>query len=149
MKAMTKAEAVPILQFQLGGRMYGLPIEDVVEVAAMVELLPLPGSPPEVLGVANRHGAVLPMLDLRRVFGVEAVPVNSASVFVVSVHGDRQAGLMVDTVERVAYVHPPIDTPSSGKYIRGIINDRGNLIQIIALSALMNAFLKTEYAEGH
>jgi purine-binding chemotaxis protein CheW len=149
MKATTKVEAVPVLLFQLGGRLYGLPIEDVVEVAAMVELLPLPGSLPEVLGVVNRHGAVLPMLDLRRVFGVEAEPVNSASVFVVAVHNERQVGLVVDSVERVAYVNPPIDTASAGKYIRGIMNDKGNLIQIVALAALINAFLTTENVEGH
>ncbi|MBZ0287863.1 MAG: chemotaxis protein CheW, partial [Anaerolineae bacterium] len=45
----------PFLTFSLGTQRYALAIEEVVEVATMVELVQVAGMPPEVIGVANRH----------------------------------------------------------------------------------------------
>ena len=95
---------LPLLTFRLGRARYALLIEDVVEVAAMVDMLSLPTEQPEVLGYINRRGSVLPLLDLRTVFKQPSAPITSATVFIVAAGGDKQVGLVVDAVEQVEYV---------------------------------------------
>src|SRR5512145_2335708 len=113
-----------ILTFSLGPQIYGLPIEDVVEVAAMVELVEMPDAPPALLGMMNRRGNILPMLDLRQVFNQAATPVSTTTLFIVVAHGLRMAGLVVEEIRQVEYVNLSQQTPTSGKYIRGIIHHK-------------------------
>jgi purine-binding chemotaxis protein CheW len=73
-KPVREADRQPVLTFTLGDGIYALPIEEVIEVAAMVELIPLADAPPEILGMVNRHGEIMPVLDLRQVFKQPAPP---------------------------------------------------------------------------
>ena len=60
MTTMTHDEVLhPVLTFRLATQQYGLPIDQVLEVAAMVALTTVPDAPPEMMGLANRHGEVL------------------------------------------------------------------------------------------
>lgn len=139
-----------ILTFSLGSQVYALPIEDVVEVAAMVEFVTLPDGAPEILGVVNRRGQILPMLDLRLVFKQPAAPVSSANLFIVAAHHGTMAGLVVDEVRMVEYISPYENLSTSGKIIRGIINHKDQLIQIISLPTIMATYLPDRAAvEGN
>jgi len=130
---------VPILTFTLGEQICAIKIVDVVEVAAMVELTKVAGSRPELLGVANRHGEVLPVLDLRLIMGVENAPVDVSTLFIVTRHGDRLVGFVVDTVQQVDYVpsHLMKKSSASGEYIRGIISYKQQLIQMVNLQQVI------------
>lgn len=134
---------VPLLTFRLGDQPYALFIEEVVEVASMVELTVLPDSPPAMLGIANRHGVVLPLFDLRLIFGKEVTPINPSTLFIVATHSGQLAGLVVDDVHQVEYMDRGElrAVPTAGKYIRDIVNHKGQLVQIIALSPLLAALL--------
>lgn len=99
----TSAQHLPVLSFRLGEQRYALMIEDVVEVAAMVALAPVPDAPPHLLGVANRHGEVLPMLDLRLMFGLVPQPIEAATLFIVVQYEGQITGLVVDEINQVEY----------------------------------------------
>ena len=142
-------EPQPFLTFSLGEQKYALPIDVVVEVAAMVELAEVADSPPEMSGIANRHGAVLPVFDLRRVFGHEATPVNLSTLFIVAAYDGQTAGLVVDDVQQVEYIEPTHQTPTAGKYIHDIVSHKGQLVQLISLPALLETFAGTRYFESH
>ncbi|MBI5670679.1 MAG: chemotaxis protein CheW [Chloroflexi bacterium] len=147
---MANPAPTAILTFSLGSQVYALPIEDVVEVAAMVELVTLPDAAPEILGVVNRRGQILPMLDLRRIFKQPAAPVSSANLFIVAAHAGKMAGLVVDEVRLVEYVNSLENLSTSGKIIRGIINHKEQLIQIISLPMIMATYLPDQVAaEGN
>jgi len=135
-------EMTPILTFTLGEQYYALPIEDVVEVAAMVELVNLPNAVPGILGIANRHGEVLPVLDLRLVLGGGNAPIDEWTLFVVVGRENRLIGLVVDAVQQVEYIPAAqiYQSAASGKYIRGIISYRQRLIQLIDLLPLMTTY---------
>jgi chemotaxis signal transduction protein len=159
------ADTTPVLTFRLAGQCYALLIEDVVEVAAMVKLVTVADAPPEVLGVANRHGAIVPVIDLRRVMRSlrEKGPLptildarmlvkdSSPEIFIV-VHSSirrRMAGLVVDEVMQVEYIDLTGQqvAPGNGRFVQGIVtHDVGigagdELVQILALSPLLAAFL--------
>lgn len=139
---------LPFLTFRLGEQSYALPIEQVVEVAAMVEVTTIAGAPPALLGAANRHGSVLPLVDLRQVFNQPVNPVDDSTLFIVVVLGERQAGLVVDEVYQVAYFNPQqvAASPLSETYISSVLTYREHLIQIVALPALLASFLPGETA---
>jgi purine-binding chemotaxis protein CheW len=136
---MTDAVRLPLLTFRLGEGRYALLIEDVVEVAAMVDMLSLPTERAEILGYINRRGTVVPLVDLRIVFKQPSAPINSATVFIVAAGGDKQFGLVVDAVEQVEYVDAlqMSDTLASSPYLHGIISHQNDMISIIALPSLM------------
>ncbi len=139
----------PILTFSIGSEMYALPIEDVVEVAAMVELTPIREALPEFLGVVDRHGILVPIVDLRLVFKHEAAPVTPATLFIVTRRENKYLGLVVDDVHQVEYITEAEQREVSitGKHIRGIINHKSHLIQIISLTSLWTTFQTNEMAE--
>jgi purine-binding chemotaxis protein CheW len=130
---------LPLLTFRLGEARYALLIEDVVEVAAMVDMLSLPTEREEILGYINRRGSILPLVDLRTVFKQPSAPINSASVFIVAAGGNKQFGLVVDAVEQVEYVDAlqMSDTLTSSPYLHGIITHQNDMISIIALPSLI------------
>lgn len=140
---------LPVLTFRLGAQHYALLIEDVIEVVAMVEFTSLPDATPEVPGIVNRHGAVLPLIDLRAVFKQPLSPVTSASVFIVAEGGGRQIGLLVDEVQQVDYMDAlqMSDAPTSSRYVHGIMSYKEQMISIIALPSLLAAFLTSAVHE--
>ena len=141
MPTVTTNDAVrlPLLTFRLGEARYALLIEDVVEVAAMVDMLSLPTERAEILGYINRRGNILPLLDLRTVFKHPSTPITSATVFIVAAGGNQQFGLVVDAVEQVEYVDAlqMSDTLVSSPYLHGIISHQNDMISIIALPSLI------------
>lgn len=144
---------LPILTFTLDSQTYALLVEDVVEVAVMVERMAMPDAPPEGVGVVNRHGVPLPLLDLRLVFKHPANPITSATLFIVVSQAGEQIGLVVDEVYQVEYADSKQfnSTATSGKYIRGIISLRAQLIPVIALASLFETYFarhKKETFEG-
>jgi chemotaxis signal transduction protein len=132
-----EAEQQPFLTFSLGSQRYALPVEQVVEVAAMVEVASVPDSPPEFLGVVNRHGNVLPMLDLRPLFQQKATPLTPQTLFIVATYGGQQVGLVVDDVNQVESFSIERSLHMGETFIQSVVPHRDYLIQIITLPALI------------
>ena len=137
------SQLIPYLIFRLGSQQYALVVDQVIEVAAMVELVTMPHTPPAVLGIANRHGQVLPILDLRHVFDQPVAKIDIATLFIVAQYDDRQIGLVVDEVQQIEYFDASLvaRSASAQTHIQGIATHEGNLVQLIALPSLIAAFL--------
>jgi purine-binding chemotaxis protein CheW len=88
--------------FRLGRERYGLPVGAVDEIVRTPdELIHVPGAPAHVAGVMNRRGAVLPVVDLHRRFGLPGAPATGRSHVVVLTVGQTRAGLLVDAATGV------------------------------------------------
>jgi purine-binding chemotaxis protein CheW len=83
----------------VGGEQYGVPVEDVLEVADAGDIVPVPGSGAALLGVRNLRGQVLPVVDLAAVLGLPRTAMPGRVVVVAD--GGRAAGLGVDSVKGV------------------------------------------------
>jgi len=96
------------LTFQLVGQRYGVEILRVQEIKGWEKPTRLPHSPPYIQGVINLRGAVVPILDLRRRFGLgEAEYGRTTVVIVVKVdtpRGELTAGMVVDGVCEVCNI---------------------------------------------
>jgi len=142
-------ELRPVLPLRCGDHCYALPLENVVEVAAMVAVAPVPGGAEALLGVANRGGSALPILDLRRWLGLAAPPLDARTLFVV-VRGDvrdgaadeqAQMGLVVDEVLPVrSYPQREWERMSgAGHWVSHSIADGETLVQVVHAPSLLSA----------
>lgn len=122
---------------------YALPVEQVLEVAAMVIVTTLSDTPPEMLGLANRHGEVLHILDLRKVFKLPAAPINASTLFIVAEVGHKRVGLVVDEVYQVKYILDEAYRPTqgAGHTITHIVGDGESLFQLIDVAPILATYL--------
>lgn len=117
------------LTFQSGGQQFGLDISKVQEIRGYTPLTPLPGTPAYLPGVMNLRGSVVPVMDVRRRFGMEARPYDRFSVVVVAAKGAQTVGLLVDSVSDVVSTNAidrraaeeAADAPVEGV---GVVSDR-------------------------
>ncbi len=91
------------LTFELGSEEYGVEILKVREIIGMLPITAVPGSPSMMLGVINLRGKVIPVICMRRRFGLHASEPHPHNVIIV-VEGGSQGviGLAVDRVKEVA-----------------------------------------------
>jgi purine-binding chemotaxis protein CheW len=98
----TDATRAQYLTFELAGQNYGLEILCVQEIRAWEPPTRLPHAPEHVLGVINLRGAVVPILDLGRRFGLSVSGQLRAPVIIVvntpTARGTVTSGLVVDAV---------------------------------------------------
>ena len=143
---MTTAEPVAVVVCAIGEQAYAIPVADILEVAALVEITPLPEAPREVLGIVNRQGAIIPLLDLRLCLGQPAPPPSLSTLFVVVQAGDQAAGLIVDDVRAVVTL--PADTlksrAKSGPYVQGMAVVDQEPVLVLSTAALLNNFAPSE-----
>ena len=83
----------------LGGELFTIDLKSVREVFVVESITPVPGMPSGLVGVTNLRGTVIPLLDLRPMFGLNAVEISRYAVVVQ--HGNWQVGVLVDTVPEI------------------------------------------------
>ena len=110
------------LTFMLAGEEYGVDILRVQEIKGWDKVTRIPHSPDYVLGVINLRGAVVPIVDLRRRFGLETIEFGPTTVIIVmrvaGARNERTVGVVVDAVSEVYNVDaddtkPPPDVCGS------------------------------------
>jgi purine-binding chemotaxis protein CheW len=89
------------LTFVLKSQTYGVPIGTVREINQLTDITAVPQAPKFVAGVMNLRGKVIPVVDLRLKFSLEAErPTKQTCIIVIEVQGG-QIGMIVDQVRSV------------------------------------------------
>jgi purine-binding chemotaxis protein CheW len=104
------------LTFTLADEEYGIGILKVKEIIGMLPVTAVPKTPEFVKGVINLRGKVIPVIDLRLRFAIEARQYNDRTcIIVVEVDGQSGQvliGIVVDAVSEVLNIRPEeIETP--------------------------------------
>lgn len=92
------------LLFRVGEAEYVVPARDVLQVEAFEGLTPVPGSPPHVAGLMQVRGRVIPVVDLRRRFGLPGGEQGAEARVIVVQVGSRTVGLLADRAREVVQV---------------------------------------------
>ena len=127
--------------FSLVGEEFGVSIHDVREIISNTQITPVPQAPGFVEGVINLRGQIIPVVDLRKRFGLNAnEDKENSSVVIIEVDANI-LGLIVDSVSEVLNI--PSDTikpaPSlvangiGAEYIKGIGQYNEKMIILIDL----------------
>ncbi|MBX7192496.1 MAG: chemotaxis protein CheW [Sandaracinaceae bacterium] len=94
------------LTFVLGSEEYGVSIRCVQEIIGILPTTPVPGTPSYVTGVVNLRGAIVPVIDLRRRFGMREAELTREACIIVTRSTGATVGLLADRVCDVVSVSP-------------------------------------------
>ena len=115
------------LTFHLAGEDYGIEIAFVTEIIGIQNITDVPDMPDFIKGVINLRGKVIPVMDVRTKFKLEAREYDERTCIVVVDINDTSIGLVVDEVSEVvdipeAQVEAPPQTGKgkSSRYLQGM-----------------------------
>lgn len=105
---------ITLVVFDIEGQRYALPLDDVEWVVPMVAVSPLPKAPAVAVGVINLHGKIIPVLDVRRRFGLPSRDYGLTAHLLVARTIRRSLALPVDAVLGVRNVATETVMPPDG-----------------------------------
>jgi purine-binding chemotaxis protein CheW len=116
-----------LVAFCLANEIYGVDISLIHEIIRLRDITEIPRTSPDIEGVINLRGKIVPILDLRKRLGLPAVERTGATRIIVVEIADCTVGVVVDAVTGVlrmpdANIEPPSELVSDldADYIRGV-----------------------------
>ena len=148
-KAMTDREG-KYLTFVLAGEEYGIGILKVKEIIGIMAITTVPQTPAYMKGVINLRGKVIPIVDLRVKFGIEAMEYTEKTcIIVVEIASGGQKvmiGILVDSVSEVLNIKGADieDAPNFGShlntdYILGMAKTGGRVKILLDIDRVLGA----------
>jgi purine-binding chemotaxis protein CheW len=133
-----------LVVFELGAELYGVEIARVHEIIRLQTVTRVPRAPAFVEGVINLRGKVIPVVDLRRRFGLPSAEHTRSTRIVVVEIGDQVVGIVVDGVSEVlrvntATVEPPSPVVAGidSEYLHGIAKLPERLVILLDLDRVL------------
>jgi purine-binding chemotaxis protein CheW len=139
------AESVQLVSFRLAEEEYGIEITKVQEIILLGEITRVPRTPDYVKGLINLRSEVIPVVDLRRRFGLPAEePTEETRIMVINVRG-KTLGMIVDAVSEVLRVSqdqvvaPPAAVTASGReYLTGLVQLDNRLLILLDIERVLD-----------
>ncbi len=140
-----------VVAFLLDGQRYGVHVNTVERVVHMVAVSPLPGAPGITIGAINVHGAVVPVLDLRRRFGLPPLDYGVTGHLLIVRTPTRSVAFPVDAVVEVTEVDPETVRPAAillpgVGYVSGIAATPDGLLFIHDVDTFLSAAEEVQLA---
>ena len=145
----SEANTNKFLSFCLGTEEYGVEILCVREIIGVIDITPLPQTPEFIKGVINLRGKIIPVMELRKRFGLDSIEFTEETCIIVIevTSGDDeqfQMGVIVDTVSEVLDIDPGHIEPAprfgcklSTDYIMGMGKTKDKVITILATEKVL------------
>lgn len=137
-------EQLQLVTFEVAGEEFAVDILAVQEINRMLDLTRVPQSPPEIEGVINLRGRIIPVIDLRKRFALPAADRSEHNrIVVVEVNG-RVLGFIVDRVHEVLRINSSIVDPApdmvtsvDSEFIQGVGKLEDRLLILLDLRRLL------------
>ncbi|MDP3230020.1 MAG: chemotaxis protein CheW [Acidovorax sp.] len=94
------------LAFKIGAEEYGIDILQVQEIRSYEKPTTIVNAPPDLKGMVNLRGVIVPIIDLRLRLGLANVQYDHLTVVIVLNIGLRVVGVVVDAVSDVLTLEP-------------------------------------------
>lgn len=144
-----KVLAGKFLTFKLKSELFGIPIQDVREINSYGDITPVPYTADAVKGVMNLRGKIIPVVSLRKKFGMDEIELTRECCVIVIEAATGLVGMVVDSVQEVQdfldsqiELTPPLGTDYSNNCISGL----GKIdSKVVILVDVKTAFLTTSH----
>ena len=136
-------ESLQLVVFTLDELCYALHLPSVERAIRMIEITPLPSAPEIVFGVINLHGAVIPVLNIRKRFSLPEREPDLGDQLIIAHTARRAVALAVDTVSDVVdlpsgeLVAPEMILPQL-EFVEGVVKLDDGLVFIHDLDAFLS-----------
>lgn len=136
--------ALQLVSFELNGEEYGIDVLSVREIIRATAITSMPNTPAYVDGIINLRGTVVPIISLRRRFGLADRETDRSSRILVMDTGCALTGFVVDAVAEVIRIssdeiQPPpaiLQGSTAQECITGVINRGERLLIALDLDRL-------------
>jgi purine-binding chemotaxis protein CheW len=132
-----------LVGFIIGNEEYAIPILNIQEIIKPIDYTRVPQVPDYVLGVFNLRGDVIPLIDLRRKFHLQAVNQNEETRYIVLKGEENTAGFVIDRLTEAirikkSRISPPPETINSDSgMIYGIGKRDDSMLTILKVEVLL------------
>ncbi|HZW04231.1 MAG TPA: chemotaxis protein CheW [Anaerolineaceae bacterium] len=134
-----------LVVFELAGESYGVEIASVESIIKMQAITRLPQAPDFVDGITNLRGSIIPVVDLRKRFGLATQEPSRETRIVIANMNGMKVGIVVDAVNQVIRlpddaVEPPpqMSVTINSTFIKSIAKVDGSLIILIDLAKVLS-----------
>lgn len=133
------------LTFWTAERIFGVSIADVVQIVQMQPFTEVPEFPAYAKGIITLRGKIIPIIDVRRRFGLPDAAYDDRTCIVVCSIGSKYLGFIVDRVDEVTFIPPEeIAEPPSlanedmANYLMGVHQRGSQLLLLIDMSKFLS-----------
>lgn len=134
-----------LVTFKIGKEEFSVDILKVQEIIRTMEITRVPRSPEFVEGVINLRGKVIPVIDLRKRFGLSKIEHDHDTRIIVVESTGKTVGMVVDSVSEVlrlnaSTVEPPPEIVGGvdSEYIDGVGKLEDRLIILLNLDKVLS-----------
>jgi purine-binding chemotaxis protein CheW len=132
-----------ILVFAVDSDRYAIPASEVEQIVRSVAITELPGAPVVVEGVVDVRGTIVPVLDLRRRFGLPERPVTLSDLLIIASSGARRVALRTDGEASIRKIDPGAlgqanDSLAQSRYVAGLAKLPDGIIVIHDLARFLS-----------
>ncbi len=129
----------------IGDEYFGIDIMNIDNIVRMQRITRVPKAEAFFKGVINLRGEVLPVMSLRKKFGIDDDAITNASrIIIVKINGQYPVGILVDAVKEVislanSKIERAVQGVSSDKtmYLNGIGKYNNELISLLNIDSVI------------
>jgi purine-binding chemotaxis protein CheW len=143
--ARQENETLQVVAFRVGAEMYGLDIACVQEIERVQPITKVPQALSFVEGVIHVRGAIIPVVDLARRFGLEPIVADRQTRIIITSLRGQSVGFIVNAVTEVVAMPaksigpaPPLTFDRTRKFIAGMARVGETLVSILSLDQLLS-----------
>lgn len=132
-----------IVIFTLDEQHYALPLNSVLRVIHAVEIRHLPEAPEIISGIINIKGIIIPVINIRKRFGLMEREIDVDDRLIIAETGKRQVALLTDSVSGIRDLVPGEHEPARknlpfAEHLRGVAKIDDELILIYDLEQFLS-----------
>lgn len=135
-----------VIVFRLKDEEYGVDVNQVKSIERMQTITRIPATLDFLKGVINSRGSIIPVIDLRTRFDIEAVADAEHTRIIIVGIGNMEIGVIVDEANDVidisadAIAPPPaVIGAGENEYIRGIAKVNERLLILLDMDKVVNS----------
>jgi purine-binding chemotaxis protein CheW len=143
------------LTFSLGTENFAIDVSHVEKILEFQPVTKVPKAPDFMLGVFNLRGEVIPLIDTRLKFGMDAITITNATcVLVITVEIDGEPiklGALVDNVKEVIKIEkenimplPSVGKQNKAEFIKGVFRNESTFFLLFNADKIFSVEEVTE-----
>jgi len=149
-------ELIQLVSFMLDNEEYGVEVLKVREIIRMPSITQMPNTPSYIEGIINLRGKVIPVISMRKRFGLMESENNSHTRIIIMDVAGSLTGFVVDGVSEVIRIHnediqPPPNMVSgniSQDYITGVFSHADRLLIVMDVDRMFTQDERDTFAEN-